>query len=86
MDSDSMVGMVGRLGRMDKSGKMGTGNVGVGVVVVFFDVSHNCHNRIHSHHHRLCHIDYNQIGSLLFPPFDFSLGYAMEGLTVWTFA
>ena len=63
MDSDSMVGtadMVGRLGRMDKLGKMGTGNVGV----VFCDVSHNCHNR----NHRLYHIDYNQIVSLLFPP------------------
>jgi hypothetical protein len=68
MDSDSMVG---RMGRMDKSGKMGIDNVDV----VFCDVSHNRHNR--SHHHRFCHIDCNQIVSLLFPPFDFNLGYAM---------
>jgi hypothetical protein len=64
MDSDSMVGMVGRLGRMDKTGKLGIDNVDD---VVFCAVSHNCHNRIHSHHRRrICHIDHNQIVSLYF--------------------
>ena len=72
MDSDSMVGMVGKLERMDKLVKMGIVDVGV----VFCGVSHNCHNRNHSHH-RICHIDYNQIVSLFFPPFDFILSYAM---------
>lgn len=69
MDKNSMVG---RLGRMDKMGKMGIENVDV----VFCDVSHNCHNRIQSHH-RICQIHRNQIVSLFFPPFDFGLGYAM---------
>ena len=57
MDSDSMVG---RMDRMDKLGKMG--NMGIDIVdvdVFFYDVSHNRHNRIHSHHrHRICHIDH----------------------------
>ncbi len=78
MDSDSMVGRLGRLGRMDKSGKM---DIDI-VDVVFCDVSHNRHNRSH---HRICHIDCNQIVSLYIPPFDFDLGYAMYGLTVGTF-
>lgn len=59
MDSDSMVDKVGRMGRTDKLEKMGIENVGV----VFYDVFHNCHNRIHSHHH---HIDRNQIVSIFF--------------------
>lgn len=70
MDSDSMVG---RSGRTDRLGKMGIDNVDV----VFCDVFHNCHNRIHSHHHLICHNDRNQIVSLFFPPFDFNLDYAM---------
>lgn len=74
MDSESKVGMVGRLDRMGKLGKMDIGNVGVVFCVVFF---HNCHNRIHSHHHRICQIDHNQIVSIFFPPFDLGLGYAM---------
>ena len=69
MDSDSMVG---RMDKMDKSGKMGIDDADV----VFCDVSHNCHNRIHNHHHRICHIDRNQIVSLFSPPFDLDLGYA----------
>jgi hypothetical protein len=73
MDSDSMVGRSGRMGRMGKLEQMGIENVDV----VFCDVSHNCHNRIHNHRHRICHIDRNQIVSLFFPPFDFSLGYAI---------
>jgi hypothetical protein len=69
MDSESMVGMVGR---MDKLGKMGIENVGD----VFCDVFHS--RRIHSHHHRICRTDRNQIVSIFFPPFDFILCYATE--------
>ncbi len=57
----SMVGdsMVDRTERMDRMGRMD--NMGIDNVDVFFyDVSHNCHNHIHSHHHiYLCHIDHN---------------------------
>jgi hypothetical protein len=64
MDSDSMVDMAGRLERLDKSGELGIDNVDD---VVFCAVFHNCHNRIHSHHHRrICHIDHNQIASFCF--------------------
>lgn len=57
----SMVGgsMVDRTERMDRMGRMD--NMGIDNVDVFFyDVSHNCHNHIRSHHHIcLCHIDHN---------------------------
>ena len=61
MDKDSMDNdsMVGRLERMDKWVKMGIDKLDV----FFFDVSHSCHNRTHSHYHRICHIDRNQIVS-----------------------
>ena len=56
MDMDSMAG---RMGRMDRLVEMGI----VDVDVFFCDVSHNYRNLI-IHHHRICHIDRNQIVSL----------------------
>lgn len=57
MVGGSMVGgsMVDRTERMERMGNMGIDNGDV-----FYDVFHNCHNHIRSHHRIcLCHIDHN---------------------------